>query len=100
MNEYEIKLSIKPRNTGKYHESTTKFAINLKHYLKKKIKGEVWCHLVDDTLVVDIYGVNSIVYRYTREDMATQIVQGLYSEMLGELIYKRYRRYIENLFFM
>ena len=99
MENYEINIKLKPKNNGYVHESCTSFAINLKRNLKTKVKGEVWSHIINDTLVIDIYGVNGIVFRYTLENLSSEIVQGLSSEMLSDHIHKRYKRYILNLFF-
>ena len=91
---------ITSRNTGKEYSMQVLFARRLKTILKTEIKGEVHTHIVDDTIIVDIYGVNSIVFRYTRYNISSEIVQGLNSEMLANSIVKRYTKYIRNLFFL
>lgn len=73
---------------------------NVRNILKSKIKGEVHCHVADDTLIVDIYAVNSIVFKYTLHGLAGEIVQGKSSDELARMIFKRYKQYIENLLFL
>ena len=75
------------------------FVKQLKNNLKQGIKGELRCHIISDTLIVDIYARNNIVFRYTCDCITHQIVQGLTSEMCYKTIEKRYRRYINNLYF-
>ena len=72
----------------------------VRNNLKKEIKGSVKTTVVEDTLIVDIYAVNGIVYRYTLRNLCEQIVQGLNSQMVAKNIVKQYRAYIKNLFFL
>lgn len=76
------------------------FCNNLKNKLKHNVKGEIKAHIVNDTLIVDIYGVNNIVFRYTQNNIYSEIVQGFASETCTQIIVKRYKRYILNLFLM
>lgn len=83
-----------------YKEANTIFAKSLKLAIKNTIKGAVNCHLLDDTLIVDIYGANNIIFKYTLPNLSSEIVQGLSSERLAQSIVKRYKQYITNLFFL
>ena len=91
---------ITSRNTGKEYTMQVLFARNTKAQLLEKIVGSVQTYLTDDSLVVNIYGANDIVFRYTLNNLTHAIVQGFTSERLVQIIYKRYRQYIENLFFL
>ena len=76
------------------------FCHNLKHSLKTIIKGEVKCHVEDDMLIVTIFSTNNVIFRYTHGNIYSEIVQGFASETCTQIIYKRYKRYINNLFFL
>lgn len=75
-------------------------AQHIKSILKQEIKGSIKTHIVEEKLIVDIYAVNNIVFRYTLINLSEQIVHGLYSEMVAKDIVKQYRAYIRNLFFL
>lgn len=81
------------------YELNTTFSKALKTRLKQELKGEIVCKLFGDTLYVTIYGVNDIIFKYTWYNLTSEIVQGLTSERLSQIIVKRYRQYITNLFF-
>lgn len=83
-----------------YNEVPIIYKKYLKQLLKNEIKGEVHCTFVQDTLLVDIYGANSIVFRYTRKNMFSEIVQGVPSKTIADIIVQRYKDYILNLYFM
>ena len=74
-------------------------AQHIKSILKQEIKGNIKTHIVEETLNVDIYAVNDIVFRSTLRNLSEQIVHGLSSEMVAKNIVKQYRAYIRNLFF-
>lgn len=75
-------------------------AQHIKSILKQEIKGSIKTHIVEETLIIDIYAVNDIVFRYTLRNISEQIVQGLNSQMVAQKIVKQYRAYIKNLFFL
>lgn len=72
----------------------------IKEELKKHIKGSIKCHIAEDTIIVDIFGVNDIVFRYTYKLSAYEIVQGFSCSTLAQIIVKRYKSYINNLYFL
>lgn len=74
-------------------------AQHIKAILKQEIKGSINTHIVEETLIVDIYAVNNIVFRSILRNLSEQIVHGLSSEMVAKNIVKQYRAYIRNLFF-
>lgn len=76
------------------------FCNQLKRNLKFYVKGEIKCHITDNTLIVDIYGVNDTVFRYTLIGIYSEIVHGFTNEMCTQIIVKRYKRYILNLFLL
>ena len=70
------------------------FCSNLTQALKAQVKGEVKCHTVDESLIVDIYGANGTVFRYKHDNISSEIVHGFASEACATIIMKRYRGYI------
>lgn len=80
-------------------EATKLIAMSAKILVKRQIKGEVFWHIVNDTLVVDIFGVNDIVFRFTMECLSRAIVQGLTGQKLASCIIVEYKKYINFLFF-
>ena len=72
----------------------------LKQELKRKVKGVAHCHIIDNTLIIDIYAVNSIVFHYTQEIKYSEIVQGFTARRCAEEISKSYTEYIKRLFFL
>lgn len=91
---------VKNRNYGKAYSMQRVFCNNLKKSLKNHIKGEVKCNTINDILIVDIYAPTSIVFRYTLDNITSEIVQGFASETCTQIILKKYKKYVENLFFM
>lgn len=75
------------------------WADNLKNKLTLKIKGEIKYTIIDDILLVDIYSVNYMVYRYTINNLQCKILTGYDVEMVAQSIYKGYKGYIMNLYF-
>lgn len=75
-------------------------AQRIKSILKQEIKGSIKTHIVEETLIIDIYAINNIVFRSTLRNLSEQIVHGLSSEMVAKNIVKQYRAYIRNLFFL
>lgn len=75
------------------------WADNLKNKLTLKIKGEIKYTLIEDTLLVDIYSINYMVYRYTINNLHCKILGGYDVEMVAQSICKGYKGYINNLYF-
>lgn len=68
--------------------------------IKSKIKGVVHCNIVENMLIIDIYSINHTVFRYTRNNMSSEIVQEETAETIAEYVFKQYKNYINNLFFI
>ena len=81
------------------HNGKFIFSQNLKQRLKSEIKGNVHFHLQDDTLIVDISATHNVYWKYIHNNLSSELVQGLTSEMLSEAIVKQYTKFIRNLYF-
>ena len=81
------------------YEIYSAFVPTLKHTLKTQVKGEVKVNINNDTLYVRIFGANDIVFYHTQIFEHSELVQGLSSAKVTEVIVKKYKRYITNLFF-
>lgn len=89
-----------PKYTYGYSKPVEQLWANkLKQSLTLKIKGEIKYTIIDDTLIIDIFGVNYLVYRYTISNLSCKIMGGFDVEMVAENITKGYKKYIINLYF-
>ena len=70
------------------------FTNALKKQLKRRIKGDLSVHAVDDTLIVDIQPVGCWAWHYTINNLAVQISRGLSSRSVADVIIKQYKKYI------
>lgn len=70
------------------------FTNELKKQLRQRIKGDLYVHIVDDTLIVDIKPVGCWSWRYTINNLAEQISTGLSSRNVADVIVKQYKKYI------
>lgn len=70
------------------------FTNALKKELRKKIKGHIYVHCINGTLIVDIQSVVSTNWRYTIENLAVQMSIGLSSRIVADVIVKQYKNYI------
>lgn len=66
----------------------------LKKQLKRRIKGDLSVHVVDDTLIVDIQPVGCWTWHYTINNLAVQMSTGLSSRIVADVIVKQYKKYI------
>lgn len=76
------------------------FTENLKKQLHARIKGELFVHIVNDTLVVDIQPAGLSVWRYTLCNIRVNIVMGLSSTDVANVIVKKYEKHILNQYFL
>lgn len=72
------------------------FTNALKKQLKRRIKGDLSVHVVDDTLIVDIQPVGCRTWHYTINNLAVQMSTGLSSKIVSDVIVKQYKKYILN----
>lgn len=70
------------------------FTNALKKQLKQRIKGDLFIHIVDDTLIVDIQLLGCYTWHYTINNLAVQISTGLSSRIVTDDIVKQYKKYI------
>lgn len=76
------------------------FSQSLKNNLKKRVKGEIYVHNVDDTLIVSITSQSLPEFRYTMNNLYYNIQYGLSSRVVADTIISTYKRYIYNKFFI
>lgn len=70
------------------------FTNALKKQLRQRIKGDLYVHVVDDTLIVDIQPVGCWAWHYTINNLAVQMSTGLSSRIVADVIVKQYKKYI------
>ena len=76
------------------------FRQSLKNELKNRVKGEIYVHNVDDTLIVSILNHPLSEFRYTMNNLSYNIQYGLSSRVVADTIISTYKRYIYNKFFI
>lgn len=69
------------------------FRNELKKQLKRRIKGDLSVHVVDDTLIVDIQPVSCWTWHYTINNLAVQMSTGLSCRIVADVIVKQYKKY-------
>lgn len=70
------------------------FTNALKKQLRRRIKGDLYVHVVDNTLIVDIKPVGCWTWHYTINNLAVQMSTGLSSRIVADVIVKQYKKYI------
>lgn len=70
------------------------FTNALKKQLRRRIKGDLSVHIVDDTIIVDIQPVCGLSWHYTINNLAAQISTGLSSRIVADVIVKQCKKYI------
>lgn len=75
------------------------FAQALKVQLRKKIRGVISVHIVEDTLIIDIRRNCNTPWRYTLSNIAVQLSIGLSSRIVADVIVKAYKTHILNSYF-
>ena len=93
-------LYVPPRNTGKTYYFTHYWAISLYDELKTRVKGNVYVDLQNDVIIVTLHNKLGTPFRWTLENIQSEIVRGLDVKMVTETIVKSYKRYILNQFFL
>ena len=91
-------------NPPSYYNSTRYFthywAISLYDELKTRVKGNVYVDIQNDIIVVTLHNKLGTPFRWTLENIQSEIVRGLDVKMVTETIVKSYKRYILNQFFL
>ena len=72
----------------------------IKNELKKRIKGTIYVHNVDDTLIVSITSQGLPEFRYTLNNLYYNIQYGLSSRVVADTIVSTYKRYIFSKYFI
>ena len=75
------------------------FTNALKKQLRQRIKGDLYLHVKDDTLIVDIKTADRIIWHYTINNLAVQLSTGLSSRIVADVIVKQYKKYILEQYF-
>lgn len=75
------------------------FTRALHEQLRKKVRGYIKIHIIDDTLIVDIRKNEYTSWRYTITNLAVQLSVGLSSRIVADVIVKQYKKYILNTYF-
>ena len=75
------------------------FANALKKQLRRRIKGTISVHIIDDTLIIDIDDGVFQCWRYTLNNLSANLLIGLSSEIISHIIVKQYKKYISNQYF-
>lgn len=70
------------------------FANNLKKQLNETIKGDLFVHIINGKLVVDIQPPGLWTWRYTLDNITMNIAMGLSSTYTANVIVKKYKKYI------
>ena len=89
-----------PRNYGKTYYFTHYWGVTLHDELKTRVKGNVYVDIQVDAIVVTIHNKLGTPFRYTLENIQSEIVRGLDVKVVAENIVKLYKKYILNQFFM
>ena len=70
------------------------FTNALKKRLKDSIRGNISIHIINGILLVEIYSIGNLHWRYTINNLAEQISTGLSSKIVADVIVKQYKKYI------
>lgn len=70
------------------------FAKHVRENLNKRIKGDIYVHVKNDVLIVDIISSGCDVWHYSISKLAAQMSLGLSSRVVSDVIVKQYRKYI------
>lgn len=75
------------------------FVNRLKKQLRERIQGEIYVHIFDDTLIIDI-DVNAMqIWKYTISDLSVKLLANLTSEIVSDVVVEQYRKYIFDRYF-
>lgn len=75
------------------------FTINLHGYLKCAVRGNVFCRVVDDELIVHI-NRKDVTFSYKKENIIEAIASGLDAEKLSRDILSEYKKVLNIVFFV
>ena len=72
----------------------------LKKQLRRRIKGTISVHIIDDILIIDIVVDVFQCWRYTLNNLAAELSVGLSSKIVSDVIVKQYKKYILKQYFL
>ena len=70
------------------------FTNELKKHLRKRIKGKISVHVIDDILIIDIVDDVFQCWRYALNNLSADLSVGLSSKIVSDVIVKQYKKYI------
>lgn len=75
------------------------FVNRLKKQLRERIQGEIYVHIFDNTLIIDIVVNANQIWKYTISDLSTKLSANLTSEIVSDVIVEHYKKYIIDRYF-
>ena len=75
------------------------FTNALKKQLRRRIKGTISVHIIDDILIIDIVDDVFQCWRYTLNNLSADLSVGLSSKIVSDVIVKQYKKYILKRYF-
>lgn len=70
------------------------FANHVRENLNKRIKGDIYVHIKNDAMIIDIISLGCDAWHYSIRRLAVQLSTGLSSRVVSDVIVKEYRKYI------
>lgn len=75
------------------------FVNRLKNKLRERIQGEIYVHIFDNTLIIDIVVNATQIWKYTISDLSVKLLANLTSEIVSDVVVEQYRKYIFDRYF-
>lgn len=75
------------------------FVNRLKKQLRERIQGEIYVHIFDNTLIIDIVVNATQIWKYTISDLSVKLLANLTSEIVSDVVVEQYRKYIFDHYF-
>lgn len=75
------------------------FVNRLKKQLRERIQGEIYVHIFDNTLIIDIVVNATQIWKYTISDLSVKLLANLTSEIVSDVVVEQYRKYIFDRYF-
>lgn len=75
------------------------FVNRLKNKLRERIQGEIYVHIFDNTLIIDIVVNATQIWKHTISDLSVKLLSNLTSEIVSDIVVEQYRKYIFDRYF-
>lgn len=75
------------------------FVNRLKNKLRERIQGEIYVHIFDNILIIDIVVNATEIWKYTISDLSVKLLANLTSEIVSDVVVEQYRKYIFDRYF-